>query len=211
MKRMRWPYGCIIIILALALCLTACNKKEAMNTTASLPPESSTPTIAPTATLPPTPTPPPPPTPAPPAFPTKGYCNGEGVNLRAQPSKSAEIVDIMGANTVLDIVSLQDGWYSVDLDGTTAYVAENLIVLGNPPRKDNMHWAKVSAKEAKMYKAPDGKDVSEVKLKKGEKLKVLRKIGDYLHVVYDKNLQRYILEKDVEYISQEEFKSQPAQ
>lgn len=148
----------------------------------------------------------PPPQPTPVTFPTMGYVNSEGVNIRSQPSTNGGVIDIMGENVPLTIVSQQDGWYRIDLDGTTAYVSEKLVTLGDPPRKHNMHWAKVSVKEAKLFKSPEGKDPSGVKLKKGELLKVLRKMGDYLHVVHGGNLQRYIAVSDVEYITEEEFK-----
>ncbi len=157
-----------------------------------------------------TPEPEPEPAPTPITFPLKGYCNGEGVNLRETPSKSAAIIDIMGENTALDLMALQDGWYKVNLGGTTAYVAEELITLGEPPRKHNMRWAKVIAKETQLYKTPGATDRSEIALKKDEIVKVLRTIGDYLHVVYEGKLQRYVKAKDVEYISAEEAQAEAA-
>ena len=155
-----------------------------------------TPTPAPTAT--------PAPVPTPVTFPAKGYCNGEGVNLRAEPSTTAEIVDIMGQNAVLDVMSLQDGWYKLNLGGVTAYVTETLITLGDPPRPDNMRWAKVTSAQAQLYKSLSPDDVSDVKLKQGDVVKVLRAIDDRLHVVYNSNLQRYIKASDVAFISAEE-------
>ena len=155
-------------------------------------------------------TPEPEPEPTPVTFPLKGFCNGEGVNLREGPSKSAAIIDIMGENTVLDLMALQDGWYKINLGGKTAYVAEQLITLGEPPRRHNMRWAKVNVKQTQLYKNPDGSDRSELTLKKGDIVKVLRSIGDYLHIVYEGRLQRYVKAKDVEYISAEEALAEPA-
>ncbi len=158
--------------------------------------QAVTPTPMPTAT--------PAPAPTPVTFPAKGYCNGEGVNLRAEPSTTAGIVDIMGENAVLDVMSLQDGWYKLNMGGVTAYVSEDLVTLGDPPRPDNMRWAKVASKEAQLYKSLSPDDVSEIKLKQGEVVKVLRAIDDRLHIVYNGNLQRYIKASDVTYISAEE-------
>lgn len=159
---------------------------------------------APAVTPTPLPTATPVPAPTPVKFPAKGYCNGEGVNLRAEPSTTAEIVDIMGQNAVLDVMNLQDGWYKLNMGGVTAYVSEDLITLGDPPRPDNMRWAKVTSNEAQLYKSLSPGDVSEIKLKQGDVVKVLRAIDDLLHVVYNGNLQRYIKAADVTYISAEE-------
>ncbi|MDR1619609.1 MAG: SH3 domain-containing protein [Clostridiales bacterium] len=203
----RRPTGPCAVVLPLVLVivlLAGCGKGERQAALSPSPAAAVTPMVLPVTA--PAYTPAPAPTPL--SFPKTGYCNGEGVNVRAAPERTAEIVDIMGENAVLNLVSLQDGWYRIDLDGTTAYVAENLVTIGDPPRKDNMHWARVSSSTAKLYKGPQGKDVSEVTLKKGDVLKVLRKMGDYLHVVYNKNLQRYIKVSDVEYISKEEYLAQ---
>lgn len=203
MKRLcRLSY--ILITVFILVCSTGCAKKA--------PEVEPTPTPAPLILTPaPTIAAPvvaqvtPPPLPTPLTFPTMGYVNSEGVNIRAEPSTSGKIIDIMGENAPLEIISQQDDWYRIELSGTTAYVSEKLVTIGDPPRKHNMHWAKVSAKEATLYKSPDEKDLSDVKLKKGEQLKVLRKIGDYLHIVYGGNLQRYIKVSQIEYITEDEF------
>lgn len=184
----------------LAFCFAGCGKQEP-------PPEEptqapATPSPTPAQTVPPV-TPPPAPTPI--AFPAMGYVNAEGVNIRASASKNADVVDIMGENAQLELVAREGDWYRINLNGETAYVADHLVTIGDPPRKHNMHWAKVSAKEAQLYKSPSDTDLSDVKLKQGEYIKVLRKMDIYLHVVYGGNLQRYIKESDVEYVSEAEF------
>lgn len=186
--------GCL-----LALCLAGCAKKEQPEAPTPAPPTPA-PTPAQTA-IPVTP----PSAPTPISFPTMGYVNAEGVNIRAAAGKDAEVVDIMGENAELELVAREGDWYRINLNGETAYVADHLVTFGSPPRKHNMHWAKVSAKEAQLYKSPGGVDPSEVKLAQGDMLKVLRKMDDYLHVVYGGNLQRYIKESDIEYISESEF------
>lgn len=150
----------------------------------------------------------PPPVPTPITFPADGYIAKEGVNLRENPSTDSAIIDIMGENAVVRVVSLQDGWYRIDLDGKTVYAAEDLITLGTPPRPDNMHFAKVIVKEAQLYKTPLDTDPSEVVLVEGEYVKVLRKINDYLHIVYGGNLQRYMHAAQVEYVSEAEAKGE---
>lgn len=140
------------------------------------------------------------------AFPTSGYCNGEGVNLRAQPDTEADIVDVMGQNAALEVLSQEGEWYSVTADGQSAYVSTALVTLGPPPRKDNMRWAKVTQKEAQAYGAPTETDVrEETKLKKDDVLKVLRTIDGYVHVVYDKSVQCYVKEASVEFITKDEY------
>ena len=144
------------------------------------------------------------PAPTPVKFPARGYCNAEGVNLRAQPSTESEIIDVMGQNAAMDIMSLQDGWYKINMGGVTAYITEKLITLGEPPRPDNMRWAKVSVASSPLYISPVPDSFSDMKLSKGDVVKTLRVIDGYLHVVYNNNLQRYIKQTDVTYISVEE-------
>lgn len=187
----------VFLLVAITVFLSACGSPATAQT------PTPTPDAAPTITpAPPTPTPEPTETPAP-AFPTKGYCNGEGVNLRSAPAKDSAIVDILGENTVLELTLLENGWYQVNYRSGTAYIAEELIELGDPPRKDNMHYAKV-VKDSQLYKTPDDQNPSDVKVTKGEAVKVLRKIGDYSHVVYKYNLQRYIKSSNLEIITEEE-------
>lgn len=200
------------IVLVLLVCAAGCggsNGNGDDKSAATPSPALSTPTSMPTPEPEPEPVITPestePPAPTLPTFPTAGYCNGEGVNLRAEPNTNAAIVDIMGENTVLELLSLEDGWFKVKTGEQTAYVAEKLITVGAPPRKDNMHWAKIIAKEAQAYGAPTDEDILDIKLKKGEALKVLRKLGDYLHVVYNQNLQCYIHTSDAAFISEDEY------
>lgn len=186
----------LIVVLLCALACMGCAKPvQAEEPTPT--PVQATPSAAPVAA--PVFTPMPAPTPV--TFPAKGFCNGEGVNLRAEPSTSSDVVDIMGENAVLDVMSLQDGWYKINMGGVTAYVAEDLVTLGEPPRPDNMRWAKVSVKESQLYKSPAATDISDVKLKEGDVVKVLRTIGEYLHIVHQGNLQRYLKATDVAFIS----------
>lgn len=187
----------IVVLVAITVFLPACSSPATAD--APTPTPETTPVVTP---APPTPTPEPTPTPAP-AFPAKGYCNGEGVNLRGAPAKDSAIVDILGENTVLELVSLENGWYQVNYRSSTAYIAEELVELGDPPRKDNMHYAKF-VKDSQLYKTPDDKNPSDVKAKQGEAVKVLRKIGDYSHVVYKYNLQRYVKSANIEIITEEE-------
>ena len=146
------------------------------------------------------------PVPAPTAvtFPAKGFCNGEGVNLRAEPATSADVLDILGENVAFDVMSLKDGWYMVHYEGLTAYIKEDLVTLGEPPRPHNMRWATVSVPEAQLYKSLSETDLSEVKLKEGDLVKVLRSLNGYLHVVYNGTLQRYMKEGAVTFVTAEE-------
>ncbi len=144
------------------------------------------------------------PAPTPVKFPARGYCNAEGVNLRAQPSTESDIIDVMGQNAAMDIMSLQNGWYKINMGGVTAYITEKLITLGEPPRPDNMRWAKVSVASSPLYISPVPDSFSDMKLSKGDVVKTLRLIDGYLHVVYNNKLQRYIKQTDVTFISAEE-------
>lgn len=209
----RTKFALMLLVLA-ALLLAGCAQQGAQTS----PTPMLTPAPTPTETIEPTPSSAPavapayspPPAPTPITFPTKGYISKEGVNLRAEANKSAAIVEVLGQNAVINIVSLESGWYRVDLQGTTAYVSEELAALGDPPRKHNMYYAKVNVKEAPLYKSPSAKEASERKLVKGDIVKVLRTLDGYCHIVCDDKLQRYIKATEITKITDEEASAAPA-
>ncbi len=188
-------------LLLLAIFFTGCAEKV------DTPSETDTP--EPSPTIEPTPVFTPVPLPTPVVFPTKGYCNGEGVNIWKTADTKGSIVDIMGENAVLDVRGLSGGWYEVNLGGETAYVAEQLLNLGEPPRKDNMCYGRVTALVTALYLSPSEEDISEKTLAEGDVVKILRAIGDYLHIVYDAPedgiVQRFVPKADVLYIPIEEY------
>ena len=192
--------SCLLLALLLLVTVFGCKPAASVEMTPAPIATPASPSSAPVAA--PAYTPVPAPTPL--TFPAKGYCNGEGVNLRAEPSKTADILDILGENVVLDVMSLKDEWYMVHYEGLTAYISEGLVTIGDPPRPHNMRWAKVSVAEAQLYKSLSDTDLSEVKLKQGDVVKVLRALNGYLHIVYNGTLQRYLKETDATFLTAEE-------
>ncbi len=218
-----------ILVLILIASAAGCDVQsvDSPNVSASPEPVVAAPVIIPEPTAPPaTPAPTPEPMPtiplvdpgedasaeADPAaamgeLPSAGYSNGEGVNVRAEPDTGAEIVDILGENTAVEVLAQEGEWYQVDVNGQTAYVSAPLISLGEAPRGDNTRFAKLIEDDVQTYGAPTEDDVRETKLERDSVVKVLRTIGEYVHVVYNQNLQCYIKEASVEYISEEEYES----
>ena len=195
--------ACLILVLLLLFTAFACKPASSADEATPKPTPSASPASPSSAAVAaPAYTPVPASTPV--TFPAKGYCNGEGVNLRAEPATSADVLDILGENVEFDVMSLKDGWYMVHYEGVTAYIKEDLVTLGEPPRPHNMRWAKVSVPEAQLYKSLSETDLSEVKLKEGDLVKVLRALNGYLHVVYNGTLQRYMKETDITFITAEE-------
>ncbi|MDL2258661.1 hypothetical protein LJC42_05860 [Eubacteriales bacterium OttesenSCG-928-K08] len=195
----------IALLLALITCtmLAGCSSPDA--TTPETEP-SSTPTILPTPTPQDKPamaqvTPVPAPTPT--TYPADGYIAREGVNLRAAP-KDGAIVEILGENYPVTVIGLTDGWYHINYEGDVLYASQDLIELGEPPRVHNMRWGKVVIESAQLYKSPDKTDLSEVSLVQDDVVRILREVNGYLHIVYNRNLQRYLEKSAVAYISQDE-------
>ncbi len=212
----------IILALLFLVLMAGCDAQSVDNPNVSAEP-SPEPTVAVLAPEP-TPVPTPAPTPEPIAtpeipiadeggetaagvFPSAGYCNGEGVNVRAEGNADAEIVDILGENTAVQVITLENEWYQIELNGQTAYISAPLITLGEAPRGDNTRYAKVTGRDVQTYGTPAEDDVRETKLERDSVVKVLRSINGYVHVVYDKSLQCYIKEDSVEFITQEEYES----
>lgn len=58
---------------------------------------------------------------------TKGYINSSSVNVRKEPSKSAEIVTTLILNTGVTITAQTDEWYKIKYDSYTGYIFKQLI------------------------------------------------------------------------------------
>ena len=56
-----------------------------------------------------------------------GYISKENVNFREAPDMSAEIIDNLTQNTEVKIIAEETGWYKIQVNGKTGYVAQNLI------------------------------------------------------------------------------------
>ncbi len=63
----------------------------------------------------------------------QGVITGSIVNLRSEPSTSSAILSKLYAGTVVDLDSLQDGWYSVVYNGTSGFVNADYIRIGSEP------------------------------------------------------------------------------
>lgn len=161
---------------------------------------TSTPDFPPASTATPSPsaayTPKPIPTPI--LFPTEGYCNAEGVNMRREPSTESEIVTVLGENEVVRVVALRGDWYQINYEGETAYLFKDLVDLGAPPREDNVRKAVIAVDAATLYISYDGEPAPDEPLVKGTPVRVLRTVGDYCHIVVG-SLQRYVLASDLSY------------
>lgn len=57
----------------------------------------------------------------------KMYINAQTVNLRKEASTSSEIVTQLSLNTQVEIISEQNGWSQVQVDGKTGYVSTSLL------------------------------------------------------------------------------------
>lgn len=57
----------------------------------------------------------------------KGIITGDCVNLRATPSTDGAIVTKLSWGTTVDLVSLNDGWYSVSYNGAAGYVSADYL------------------------------------------------------------------------------------
>ena len=201
-KTLRALFTVLCIALLLCACAPAADKvPDAEESPISDPDAAAVGAVAQQSPTPPTETPvynTPPPALAPLTFPTSGFIAKEGVNLRSSPETTADILEVLGQNVELKLVSLQKEWYRVDYNGQTAYVHEDLIELGHAPRKHNMHWVKVLVPDAKLYKSPNSNDPSDLTLAEGTIVKALRTLNGYKHVVLDDYRQRYIAVTDIE-------------
>lgn len=187
---------CCIVVCA---CLSACHTQNVLANTPA-------PTITPESgiILVSTPSPTPKPMPTPIKFPTKGYINAEGVNLRTEPGTDSEVVDILGENVIVNVLSLEDDWYRIKFEDISAYAAKHLITLGDPPRPDNMRTGIVT-RDSTLYYSTSANDIVKdaegnvITVPADTQIRVLRTIGTFCHIVFD-GTQRYIVKPNVKFI-----------
>ncbi len=55
------------------------------------------------------------------------YINSQVVNLRQKADKTSEVVKKLEVNTQVTVLSNENGWYYVEVNGTKGYIAENLL------------------------------------------------------------------------------------
>lgn len=63
----------------------------------------------------------------------KGYTSKSGVNLRAQPSTDAEVLDTLDKATTLTITGHADDWCQVKVNGETGYISSEFVGEGSVP------------------------------------------------------------------------------
>lgn len=57
----------------------------------------------------------------------KGLITGSCVNVRSTPSTDASILGKVYSGKLVDLISLQDGWYAVNYNGSTGYISSDYL------------------------------------------------------------------------------------
>ena len=57
----------------------------------------------------------------------KGMVTGNCVNLRSGPSTNDSILTMVNSGTMVDLVSLSDGWYAVKYNGLSGYISADYV------------------------------------------------------------------------------------
>ena len=55
------------------------------------------------------------------------YVNSKTVNLRQKPDKTSQLIKQVAINTEVKVMSTENGWAYVDINGTTGYISESLL------------------------------------------------------------------------------------
>lgn len=55
------------------------------------------------------------------------YVNSQTVNVRQKADKTSQLIKQLTINTQVTVISTDNGWAYVDIDGTKGYIAENLL------------------------------------------------------------------------------------
>lgn len=55
------------------------------------------------------------------------YVNSQTINVREKADKTSQVIKQLTINTQVTVISTENGWSYVDIDGTNGYIAENLL------------------------------------------------------------------------------------
>lgn len=55
------------------------------------------------------------------------YVNSQTINVRQKPDKTSQVIKQLSINTEVKVLSTDNGWAYVDINGTKGYIAENLL------------------------------------------------------------------------------------
>lgn len=55
------------------------------------------------------------------------YVNSQTINLREEPNTTSKVLKQLSLNQEITVVSSENGWYKVDVDGKTGYISQSLL------------------------------------------------------------------------------------
>lgn len=55
------------------------------------------------------------------------YVNSQTINVRQKADKTSQVIKQLSINTQVTVISTENGWSYVDINGTKGYIAENLL------------------------------------------------------------------------------------
>ena len=130
-KAQKGIYGGLAALLVIGAGIAMFSPDDAPEVVEPTPPpayEVVVPEITPEPTIAPTPEPTPEPTPAP----VYKYIGADELNLRAEPSRDADILGEYHKGDRLEILDEVDEWYKVDINGVVGYMVQEYIVDEKP-------------------------------------------------------------------------------
>ena len=130
-KAQKGIYGGLAALLVIGAGIAMFSPDDAPEVVEPTPPpayEVVVPATTPEPTIAPTPEPTPEPTPAP----VYKYIGADELNLRAEPSRDADILGEYHKGDRREIVGENGEWYKVDINGTVGYMVKEYIVDEKP-------------------------------------------------------------------------------
>lgn len=55
------------------------------------------------------------------------YVNSQTINVRQEPNTTSKLIKQLSINQEVTVVSSENGWYKVEIDGKTAYISQSLL------------------------------------------------------------------------------------
>ena len=67
---------------------------------------------------------------------TEGTVNADLLNVRSGPSTNDSVITMISKDTKITIISSEDGWYKISINGTTGYVMASYVTVSGTSSSD---------------------------------------------------------------------------
>lgn len=114
-----------------------------------------------------------------------GLVRCEAANVRTEANAEAETMACLSQEDAVSITGITDGWYQVDVDGSTGYVRSDLVdPTAEIPAEKIYDYAVIDVSAANLRSEPDSSATKTDVLYNGSLCTLVQQVGDWYEVQY---------------------------